>query len=389
MSVPDEPGARPRELRDGRHSHGGHSSERATLEEICAEPADLLVIGGGITGAGVARDAAMRGLRTVLVEQDDLGVGHQLALEPADPRRPALPRDGRPSASCWRPIASAGSCSGSRRTWSGRCRSSFPLHRGDRISRWRLAAGMWLYDAAGSVPQCATAPDARQARDARSRADAARAGPARRRPLLRRPVRRRPARAWPRRAPRSITARWSRTTRPCASLERTAAGWWARSWRMCSPARAGRRAGRRRGERHRPLDRPGAAGSRIRPRSRCCSRPRASTSSSTGRGSTIARRSSSRARSTAASCSSCPGATSRTSAPPTPIPPRRPTSVDRRPRTTRLPPPVGQRALSQRPAGRRRRPRARGPASARCSPTGRRRRRAGRESTPSCRAPAA
>jgi glycerol-3-phosphate dehydrogenase len=33
------------------------------------------VIGGGITGAGVARDAAMRGLRTVLVEQNDLGSG--------------------------------------------------------------------------------------------------------------------------------------------------------------------------------------------------------------------------------------------------------------------------------------------------------------------------
>jgi glycerol-3-phosphate dehydrogenase len=36
---------------------------------------DLLVIGGGIVGAGVARDAAMRGLRTVLVEQNDLAFG--------------------------------------------------------------------------------------------------------------------------------------------------------------------------------------------------------------------------------------------------------------------------------------------------------------------------
>ena len=33
---------------------------------------DLLVIGGGINGAGIARDAAGRGLRVVLVEQDDL-----------------------------------------------------------------------------------------------------------------------------------------------------------------------------------------------------------------------------------------------------------------------------------------------------------------------------
>src|SRR6478735_6287672 len=36
---------------------------------------DLLVIGGGITGAGVALDGATRGLRTVLIEADDLAFG--------------------------------------------------------------------------------------------------------------------------------------------------------------------------------------------------------------------------------------------------------------------------------------------------------------------------
>ena len=36
---------------------------------------DLLVIGGGITGAGIALDAASRGLRTVLVERHDLAFG--------------------------------------------------------------------------------------------------------------------------------------------------------------------------------------------------------------------------------------------------------------------------------------------------------------------------
>ena len=36
---------------------------------------DLLVIGGGIHGACVARDAAMRGLSVVLVEKDDLASG--------------------------------------------------------------------------------------------------------------------------------------------------------------------------------------------------------------------------------------------------------------------------------------------------------------------------
>jgi glycerol-3-phosphate dehydrogenase len=35
-------------------------------------PYDLLVVGGGINGTGIARDAAGRGLRVLLVEQDDL-----------------------------------------------------------------------------------------------------------------------------------------------------------------------------------------------------------------------------------------------------------------------------------------------------------------------------
>jgi glycerol-3-phosphate dehydrogenase len=33
---------------------------------------DVLVIGGGINGVGIARDAAGRGLRVILCEKDDL-----------------------------------------------------------------------------------------------------------------------------------------------------------------------------------------------------------------------------------------------------------------------------------------------------------------------------
>ncbi|MDQ3139010.1 MAG: glycerol-3-phosphate dehydrogenase/oxidase [Gemmatimonadota bacterium] len=119
---------------------------RATLDQIAAQPADLLVIGGGITGAGVARDAAMRGMRTVLVEQQDFGAGTssrssrlvhgglryletgdlKLVLEANRERRTLL----RIAPHLVWPLAFV-----------------FPLHRGDRIALWRLAAGMWLYDA--------------------------------------------------------------------------------------------------------------------------------------------------------------------------------------------------------------------------------------------------
>jgi glycerol-3-phosphate dehydrogenase len=119
---------------------------RSTLEQLTAEPADLLVIGGGITGAGVARDAAMRGLRTVLVDQHDFGSGtssrssrlvhgglryletgdFRLVLEANRERRILL----RIAPHLVWPLPFV-----------------FPLHRGDRIPLWRLAAGMWLYDA--------------------------------------------------------------------------------------------------------------------------------------------------------------------------------------------------------------------------------------------------
>ena len=39
------------------------------------EPYDLLVIGGGATGSGIALDAATRGLRVAMVEKDDFASG--------------------------------------------------------------------------------------------------------------------------------------------------------------------------------------------------------------------------------------------------------------------------------------------------------------------------
>jgi glycerol-3-phosphate dehydrogenase len=45
------------------------------MTELSGEKFDLLVIGGGITGCGVARDAAMRGLTVALVERDDFASG--------------------------------------------------------------------------------------------------------------------------------------------------------------------------------------------------------------------------------------------------------------------------------------------------------------------------
>src|ERR1039458_5392406 len=45
------------------------------LAAMADEPYDVLVIGGGITGAGVALDAASRGYSVALVEQADFASG--------------------------------------------------------------------------------------------------------------------------------------------------------------------------------------------------------------------------------------------------------------------------------------------------------------------------
>jgi glycerol-3-phosphate dehydrogenase len=50
-------------------------SRVANLERLATEAFDVLVVGGGITGAGVALDAASRGLKTALVEKADFASG--------------------------------------------------------------------------------------------------------------------------------------------------------------------------------------------------------------------------------------------------------------------------------------------------------------------------
>ncbi|HKI95823.1 MAG TPA: glycerol-3-phosphate dehydrogenase/oxidase [Gemmatimonadales bacterium] len=122
------------------------TARRANLAAMTAESVDLLVIGGGITGAGIARDAAMRGMRTALVDKDDFGSGTssrssrlvhgglryletgdlKLVFEASRERRVLLN------------IAP-------HLVWP---RSFiFPVHSGSRVPRWKLSAGLWLYDA--------------------------------------------------------------------------------------------------------------------------------------------------------------------------------------------------------------------------------------------------
>lgn len=116
------------------------------LASLGRETFDFLVIGGGITGAGIAREAALTGFRVALVERDDFAAGTSsrssrlvhggvrylehghlgLVFESSRERRLLLqlaPHLVRPLAFTW------------------------PVYKGARVPRWKMRAGLLLYDA--------------------------------------------------------------------------------------------------------------------------------------------------------------------------------------------------------------------------------------------------
>src|SRR5438046_6849181 len=112
---------------------------------MAADPVDVLIIGGGITGPGIARAAALRGLRVALVEKSDVAGGTssrssrlihgglrylehgdlRLVFEASRERRILL----RIAPHLVRPLPFL-----------------FPAYRGARVPPWKLRAGLWLYD---------------------------------------------------------------------------------------------------------------------------------------------------------------------------------------------------------------------------------------------------
>ncbi|GIW52890.1 MAG: glycerol-3-phosphate dehydrogenase [Gemmatimonadales bacterium] len=117
----------------------------ASIATMARETVDLVVIGGGITGCGIARDAAMRGIRTALIDKGDFGSG-------TSSRTSRLIHGGLRYLETgeWRLVLQA---SRERRILLRiaphlvRPRSFvFPVYAGGRVSRWKLAAGLWLYD---------------------------------------------------------------------------------------------------------------------------------------------------------------------------------------------------------------------------------------------------
>ena len=66
---------------------------RRRPRDRCRRPMSTsLVVGGGVNGAGIARDLAGRGARVAAVREGRPRRAHLVVVDQADPRRPALPR---------------------------------------------------------------------------------------------------------------------------------------------------------------------------------------------------------------------------------------------------------------------------------------------------------
>ena len=118
----------------------------AAVARLRAETFDVLVVGGGITGAGVARDAALRGLSVALVEAGDWAAG-------TSSRTTKLAHGGLRyleqldfglvrTALAERAVLLSIAPHLTRAT-----PFLLPVYAGRSRSSWELRAGLWLYDA--------------------------------------------------------------------------------------------------------------------------------------------------------------------------------------------------------------------------------------------------
>jgi glycerol-3-phosphate dehydrogenase len=119
---------------------------RQKLRRIGVETFDVLVVGGGINGAGIAREAALRGLRTVLVEKGDFANG-------TSSRSSKLVHGGFRYLETW-DFALVFEASRERDLLRRRLaphlvtplRFFFPVYRGNPMPLWKLRVGLTLYD---------------------------------------------------------------------------------------------------------------------------------------------------------------------------------------------------------------------------------------------------
>jgi glycerol-3-phosphate dehydrogenase len=122
------------------------TSPRPSLAELCQDSYDLLIVGGGINGAGAAREAAQRGLKVLLVEARDFAFG-------ASSRSTKLAHGGLRYLETYDFKLVAESLK-ERRILAEVLAPHLvrplpflvPVYKGDKRPAWMIRAGLWLYD---------------------------------------------------------------------------------------------------------------------------------------------------------------------------------------------------------------------------------------------------
>ncbi|MBX7081786.1 MAG: glycerol-3-phosphate dehydrogenase/oxidase [Nannocystaceae bacterium] len=125
----------------------GAAERRALRSRLrdTAEPWDLVVVGAGITGAGIARDAAMRGLSVLVLEAADVAFG-------TSSRSTRLVHGGvryleqGELGLVYEALRERARLYQSAPHLVHATRFLFPAYRGDRLGPWKLRLGLTLYD---------------------------------------------------------------------------------------------------------------------------------------------------------------------------------------------------------------------------------------------------
>jgi glycerol-3-phosphate dehydrogenase len=122
-----------------------HKDRLKNIKRLEDEVFDLIIVGGGITGAGIARDAVSRGMKVALVESDDFAIGtssrssklihggirylenfeFSLVFEALTERALLF----KIAPHLVHPL-----------------RFIIPIYKSSRVGYWKMLAGMWLYD---------------------------------------------------------------------------------------------------------------------------------------------------------------------------------------------------------------------------------------------------
>ncbi len=122
--------------------------ERDSYLKNIKEPStvfDLCIVGGGITGAAIARDAALRGLKVLLVEKDDFASG-------TSSRSSKLIHGGVRYLEQLEFKLVSESTRERARLWKNSPHLAqpiqflFPVFESSRVPLWKLSLGLWLYD---------------------------------------------------------------------------------------------------------------------------------------------------------------------------------------------------------------------------------------------------